>query len=445
MDGGAHFAWRRGARTVRLNPKVDRHESDRPAMTDPGSLSQSAFDALSAGRPEAVELFRRALDAEPGQAALIIGEAEALASSGGADPTARLQEAVERNPQWVEGQSRLASLLWESGDADCTRYLRDALRDHPGNAKLWKAYFDLLGGTGDYLAAAEAAREANTLFASPVVLAIEAFYRGFLRDDAAVEALLDDIPPSKDRDEVEVRHRIRLGQLELAADILDRLIGSAPQNLSYWAFAELLWRKIGDERWQWLIGSSPFIVKVKLGYTPEQLEHLASTLASLHRSRHQPIGESVRGGTQTRGALLNRQEKEIVALRGALQAAVDAYRDQLPAFDPAHPLLRHRNRPLRITEGWSVRLSSAGFHIPHLHPDGVLSSAFYVRVPTLDKASQEGWLELGRPPENLGLDLEPLATLEPEPASLVLFPSYLYHGTRPFSAGERMSVAFDVV
>jgi len=27
----------------------------------------------------------------------------------------------------------------------------------------------------------------------------------------------------------------------------------------------------------------------------------------------------------------------------------------------------------------------------------------------------------------------------------VLFPSFLFHGTRPFSAGERLSVAFDLV
>jgi hypothetical protein len=28
---------------------------------------------------------------------------------------------------------------------------------------------------------------------------------------------------------------------------------------------------------------------------------------------------------------------------------------------------------------------------------------------------------------------------------VALFPSYMYHGTRPFSAGERLTVAFDVV
>jgi len=67
-----------------------------------------------------------------------------------------------------------------------------------------------------------------------------------------------------------------------------------------------------------------------------------------------------------------------------------------------------------------------------------------VRVPELDRSTQEGWLELGRPPPDLQMDLDPLATIEPEAGSLVLFPSYLYHGTRPFSAGKRLSVAFDV-
>lgn len=28
---------------------------------------------------------------------------------------------------------------------------------------------------------------------------------------------------------------------------------------------------------------------------------------------------------------------------------------------------------------------------------------------------------------------------------LVLFPSYMFHGTRPFGKGERLTVAFDVI
>jgi hypothetical protein len=122
---------------------------------------------------------------------------------------------------------------------------------------------------------------------------------------------------------------------------------------------------------------------------------------------------------------------------------VDEYRRRLPSADPKHPLLRHRDRDLKIEGSWSVRLSSAGFHVPHFHFAGVLSSAFYVRVPVLDRATQEGWLELGRPPADLQMDLGPLTAIEPEPGSLALFPSHLYHGTRPFPAGERLSVAFD--
>jgi hypothetical protein len=35
--------------------------------------------------------------------------------------------------------------------------------------------------------------------------------------------------------------------------------------------------------------------------------------------------------------------------------------------------------------------------------------------------------------------------IRPHVGRLALFPSTLFHGTRPFSAGERMTVAFDVV
>jgi len=48
-------------------------------------------------------------------------------------------------------------------------------------------------------------------------------------------------------------------------------------------------------------------------------------------------------------------------------------------------------------------------------------------------------------PPDLGLDLPPLRTIEPQPGYLALFPSTLYHGTTPFGSAERMTVAFDVV
>ena len=53
-------------------------------------------------------------------------------------------------------------------------------------------------------------------------------------------------------------------------------------------------------------------------------------------------------------------------------------------------------------------------------------------------------MTLGQPPAVLGLDLPPLRKIEPRPGRLVLFPSTRWHGTVPFAAGERLTVAFDV-
>jgi hypothetical protein len=94
---------------------------------------------------------------------------------------------------------------------------------------------------------------------------------------------------------------------------------------------------------------------------------------------------------------------------------------------------------------WSVRLGDSGFHINHVHPEGWLSSAFYVRLPT-DMRGQEGWLKFGEPGPPTAPHLPPEHLVQPEPGLLVLFPSYMWHGTVPFSSAEqRLTCAFDIV
>jgi hypothetical protein len=67
----------------------------------------------------------------------------------------------------------------------------------------------------------------------------------------------------------------------------------------------------------------------------------------------------------------------------------------------------------------------------------------YVALPAMDRG-HEGWLKLGEPQAEMGLDLPPFRQIEPKPGRLVLFPSTMWHGTVPFEAGERLTVAFDV-
>ena len=116
----------------------------------------------------------------------------------------------------------------------------------------------------------------------------------------------------------------------------------------------------------------------------------------------------------------------------------------LPPIDSRHPLLRHRrNRPVRFAGAWSVRLTGEGYHVSHNHPQGWISSAFYVALPE-SIPDRTGWLRLGVPQAELGIDLPAFRWIEPQVGRLVLFPSTMWHGTLPFPAGERMTVAFDV-
>ncbi|MES2443202.1 MAG: putative 2OG-Fe(II) oxygenase, partial [Pseudomonadota bacterium] len=211
-----------------------------------------------------------------------------------------------------------------------------------------------------------------------------------------------------------------------------------------WPYAAIVWRVTGDSRAEWLEGDSRLVSVIDLGDRLPPLDRLAGMLRALHAARGEPLDQSVRGGTQTDGVLFTRLDPEIRALRAAVVEAIEAHIAQLPPPDPAHPTLApRRDRQVRFAGAWSVRLAGEGRHANHVHPLGWFSSALYVALPA-PGAGHEGWLKLGEPQHELGLDLPPTRWIEPRPGRLVLFPSTMWHGTAPFAEGERLTVAFDV-
>jgi len=57
---------------------------------------------------------------------------------------------------------------------------------------------------------------------------------------------------------------------------------------------------------------------------------------------------------------------------------------------------------------------------------------------------QQGWIKFGEPSFDAGLS--PRRAIQPLPGRLVLFPSYMWHGTIPFhDASPRVTIAFDAV
>jgi hypothetical protein len=92
-----------------------------------------------------------------------------------------------------------------------------------------------------------------------------------------------------------------------------------------------------------------------------------------------------------------------------------------------------------------VLLCSNGFHVNHTHPLGWISSAYYVSLPGgMGADTQEGWIKFGEPRWPVpGCGIA--RVVQPLEGRLVLFPSYMWHGTLPFASGERLTAPFDVV
>jgi hypothetical protein len=118
------------------------------------------------------------------------------------------------------------------------------------------------------------------------------------------------------------------------------------------------------------------------------------------------------------------------------------------AVNAQHPFLARRSMRFAYSGSWSSRMQDQGFHVNHFHPEGWISSAYYVSVPkvTANAHARQGWLKFGEPGLDISLKDPVRHAVQPVPGRLVLFPSYMWHGTIPFhEAAVRATVAFDVV
>ena len=98
---------------------------------------------------------------------------------------------------------------------------------------------------------------------------------------------------------------------------------------------------------------------------------------------------------------------------------------------------------------WANVLGSNDHQSGHIHNQGWMSGVYYVAVPEnlSDNNDYAGWLEFNRPGYGLPVLGEEncIERIEPKPGTIVMFPSYVWHGTIPFNSPDnRISVAFDI-
>jgi hypothetical protein len=419
---------------------------------DPKIAHGLARVALEAGRP-AVLLFDQALGLSPSDGSILIGRAAAQVAEGNAaGAIAQLSEISSANPVWLEGLTTLARLRWAHGARNAIGAGHErAIRSMPHHLPIWLDYIKLLIHAELYGEASEvvdrARRSTGDELALLPYIAICASELGQVAAaDVAFRSLQghDDVAIT----ERHMRHLLRTGRHPQAVDLAEPWL-NRPDAQQLWPYIGLAWRATGDRRRSWLEGAENMVGIYDLPFTAAILNSLAARLRELHNTRVPPLGQSVRGGTQTDGPLFALDNPHIQAARSAISAAVEQHVIALDPADATHPVLAYAGirQPIRFAGSWSVRLTAGGRHAPHTHPLGWFSSAFYVALPGGSATAEDsgnGSLQLGMPPEELGLPFAPTRLIEPRPGRLVLFPSTMWHGTTAFGNGERISIAFDV-
>jgi len=444
--------------TALLQRSLDEHEAALASFTEAARLAPDDFTiahghahtAMEAGL-DAVALFEHARSLAPRNGPVLIGLAAAEAAVGrGEEGAERLRHGLERAPLWVAGHEQLAQLLSTLGRAnESTQSLERAIARLPREPALREALLNLELRSGHYERLGELVDETRAAGVELPDLAIyEAIFAAEHDNGARPEVLFG--PASRQFDEMldiwRVRHLLRVDEPEAALPILDRQL-SGRRSAELWAYAATVWRMTGDPRGQWLAEQEGMVQIIELNDALPPLDELGGLLRTLHHARGEYLDQSVRGGTQTDGPLFRRIDPLIRQVRTAAASAVEGYVRKLPPTDPGHPLLgRRRDRTVRFSGSWSVRLHSGGKHSNHVHPQGWISSALYISLPPYHEGEREdaGWFTIGDPDERLGLTIGPSRTIQPLPGRLVLFPSYLWHGTVPFQEGERLTIAFDV-
>lgn len=403
---------------------------------------------VEAGLP-GLDAYRRALQLTPGSPELVMEMANAGVNEGQASAAIDgLADILGRSPEWTDGHALLCKLRWMQGEREgFDRSFDEAIAAHPRLLDLRREQLLALLHAEQWDKLMHCIADGRAHFSDQSVFdANEGIAHAEMGNSELADRLLQ---PFADTREAalqvrRVRHLIRSARWDEAGQLLDAWLDQ-PDGFLFWPYATLVWRVIDPERWQWLEGDDRFFGVYDIADRLPPLDALADTLRGLHRHSGQPLDQSLRGGTQTSGELLTRIDPLIVHLREAIRATVEEHVAGLPERDPRHPLLGPRRAPINFSGSWSVRLGKGGFHANHVHPAGWISSALYIVLPPDLGREEAGFLTLGDPraPE-FQVDMPPFRTVEPRPGRLVLFPSYTFHGTRPFGAGERLTVAFDV-
>ncbi len=425
-------------RGLRLNlaTAFDRAERPKEAM--------QIYEALGAKQIDSTELalnYGRALYAEGRKK-----EAETV-----------LEQGVKLFPGNVALQSTLARVRWLRGEGEnATAVMEASIAQRPNDLSLRLACADVLHRGLHHPKALRTLHDALTL--APDTPQLLTAY-GIVLDELdrprdglqALRRVVELQPNVMSPKRNMLSTLIRAGQPEEALALTRALRADDPDEQYLIACEALALRVLGERSYHQIYDYDRYVrtydIPAPRGFfTPQNFNAaLADVLRTQHRNSAHPLDQHLHNGTQTGRSMLGLNEPNIKAFISAVEEAVRDYVSRLHPQDGDPVGYRRRDRS-RFSGLWSVRLTNEGYQPNHVHDRGWISSAYYAALlpDETQRDPHAGWLKLGEPNRPVGgCPAERL--IEPKLGMLVLFPSYMWHGTVPFEGAERLSMAFDVV
>ncbi|HYL02101.1 MAG TPA: tetratricopeptide repeat protein [Steroidobacteraceae bacterium] len=366
-------------------------------------------------------------------------------------------EAVALRPRDGNAQLNLARLRYMQGDEDFARSLVAAVAAHPDDVHLHVLLTRLLARAGQHEQAerrlAEALRRLGP--APELLLLLSQVLRETERlaeaETHALEAA-SALPGDSGVIENLVSILLSRGRPDDAMPFVRKQRAREPLGQNWLAYEATAARLLGESRYQELFDYPRFVrcyqIEPPRGWSSmEQLNGaLMEALCARHAFQSHPLDQSLLHGSQTTRNLIADPDPAIQAIVAAFAEPMRQYQEEL-GYGGEHPLLARNRGTAVIKAAWSVQLHRGGFHVNHYHNQGWISSAYYVGLPdeVNDEALKSGWLNFGAP-RFATPHAEPAYHIRPRVGMLVLFPSYMWHGTNAIHGGQmRTTIAFDAV
>ena len=174
--------------------------------------------------------------------------------------------------------------------------------------------------------------------------------------------------------------------------------------------------------------------------------HLNQFISYLRSSNDKYKKQSLlMNGSQTSTELFGLDFPFIKSIKHSIEDKINKYKNNFIDFDDG--LIENWPKSYSL-KAWAVIMKPGGFLLPHNHTYGWISGSFYLKIPNLNRYTNEGSIAFTyKDPKFPSKEKNfPLSIKKVNTRDLIIFPSSLFHYTIPFkSKDERICFVFDLI